>query len=128
MSVAKFLLRLGVVDPSPIPVRPTVRSDGHAGGEKFPDTVVVQPARHAEKASEDEEFRSQTTFDQARQGDVDVGSIPVVEGDADVIATDRGIEHKLELGGVNPGPVLARVEGANGRTYSVHGQVDDRRG
>jgi hypothetical protein len=106
-----------------------VRTDRHASGQELAHAVAVESIWRAQEAGENEEFGSQAPLDQAGQGNLHVGRVPIIKGDPDVGATHRSVEHQLELGGRDPRLILARIEAASGGfAHAVHCQVDDRRG
>lgn len=63
VGFADFLLCFLRVDPAPVTVGPSVRTDGHAGAHEFAHLVGVQPPGLAEAAGQHEEVGFETTLE-----------------------------------------------------------------
>jgi hypothetical protein len=114
VGVNHFLLGLLLVKAPPVPVGPTVRTDGHSGPLEFLDAGGVQPSGLAEEARQDEEVGLQSTLDQPGKRDVEVGGVAVVEGEADVRPVGHRLQHLFELADAHPRRVLVGLQTAGG--------------
>ena len=126
VSVVQLLPRLRVVDPPPVPVRPAVRPDRHAGVQQRADAGTVDPSAISQHAGEQEELRGEAALHESGQRDLHIGRVSVVESDPDVGPLRHRVEHPLELCDAHPGLVLARVEFAAGGTDPMDRDVDYR--
>src|SRR5262249_62328929 len=100
--------------PAPVPVCPAVRADGHPAPVQLTDAVAIEPAGLAQQAGQNEELGFQATLAQPGKRDLDVGRVPVVEGEAHVVPVGHRVQNLFELRDAHPRGILAWIQWTSG--------------
>ena len=118
-----LLGRLLAVDPSPVAVRPAVRSDRHARSDELADVVGAESTGLAEQAGEYEELGFEPAVHEPWKGNLQIGCIAIVKRDSDVVSFGDSVERLLELLDADPCFDFAWIQFAVGWSNAMHGDV-----